>query len=56
LAQVESDYPDAYHGFDLPSLETPLTYFGHHVAFNKTASEQASDALREFLSSVVRGR
>jgi dienelactone hydrolase len=49
-------YPDAYHAFDLPSLQTPVTYFGHHVEFNKIASEQSSDALREFLNSTVRGR
>jgi dienelactone hydrolase len=49
-------YPNAYHGFDLPSLQIPLTYFGHHVEFNKIASEQSSDALREFLNSMVQGR
>jgi dienelactone hydrolase len=49
-------YPDAYHAFDLPSLQTPVTYFGHHVEFNKRASEQSSDALREFLRSMVQDR
>ena len=46
-------YPNAYHGFDLPSLQMPVTYFGHHVEFNRAASEQSSDALREFLKTVV---
>lgn len=49
-------YPDAYHAFDLPSLQRPVTYFGHHVEFNKRASEQSSDALREFLRSMVQDR
>jgi dienelactone hydrolase len=49
-------YPDAYHAFDLPNLQTPMTYFGHHIEFNRTASEQSSDALQEFLNSMVQGR
>jgi hypothetical protein len=49
-------YPNAYHGFDLPSVQTPITYFGHHVEFNKIASEQSADAFREFLNSMVEGR
>jgi dienelactone hydrolase len=48
-------YPGAYHAFDLPILQTPVTYFGHHVEFNKIASEQSSDTLREFLNSMIRG-
>ena len=49
-------YPDAYHAFDLPNLQTPITYFGHHIEFNRTASERSSDALREFLNSMGQGR
>jgi dienelactone hydrolase len=29
-------YPNAYHGFDVPSLQTPVRYFGHHHEFNKS--------------------
>ena len=46
-------YPNAYHGFDLPDLQKPITYFGHHIEFNKVVSDQSSDALREFLESMV---
>ena len=49
-------YPDAYHSFDLPTLQTPIKYFGHHLEFNKLATEQSSDALREFLQAKVGGR
>jgi dienelactone hydrolase len=48
-------YLNAYHGFDLLSLQKPVTYFGHHIEFNKVASEQSRDALREFLKSMVQG-
>jgi dienelactone hydrolase len=46
-------YPHAYHGFDLPNLRVPVTYFGHHQEYNKEATDQASQALREFLKSMV---
>jgi dienelactone hydrolase len=49
-------YPNAYHAFDLPSLLTPITYFGHHLEFNKSVTDQSSDALREFLRAKVGGR
>jgi dienelactone hydrolase len=48
-------YPNAYHGFDLSNLRAPITYFGHHLEYNKEATDQASDALREFLKSMVQG-
>jgi dienelactone hydrolase len=44
-------YPGAYYGFDLPALSTPTKYFGHHLEFNKSATDQSSEALREFLQS-----
>jgi len=46
-------YPNAYHGFDLPNLRVPVTYFGHHHEYNKEVTDQASEALREFLKSMV---
>jgi dienelactone hydrolase len=42
-------YPDAYHAFDIPSLQTPIQYLGHHLEFNKSATDRSIDALREFL-------
>jgi dienelactone hydrolase len=48
-------YPNAYHGFDLPYFKVPIKYFGHHHEYNKTATDQASEALREFLSSMAEG-
>ena len=41
---------DAYHAYDVPWLEKPVRYFGHHLVYNKTATDQSSEALREFLS------
>jgi dienelactone hydrolase len=49
-------YPGAYHGYDLASLQTPVKYFGHHLEFNKSATDQSNDALREFLRSKVGDR
>jgi dienelactone hydrolase len=48
-------YPNAYHGFDLPNLKVPVNYFGHRHEYNKEITDQASDALREFLQSAVDG-
>jgi dienelactone hydrolase len=42
-------YPNAYHSFDLSVLQTPVTYFGHHLEFNKLATDQSREALRGFL-------
>ena len=42
-------YPDAYHAFDVPSLQTPVQLFGHRLEFNQPAAEQATGTLREFL-------
>jgi dienelactone hydrolase len=46
-------FPNAYHGFDLSNLRAPITYFGHHQEYNKEATDQASEALREFLQSMA---
>jgi dienelactone hydrolase len=42
-------YPGAYHAFDAMSLQMPIQFLGHHLEFNKPATDQATDALREFL-------
>jgi dienelactone hydrolase len=49
-------YPNAHHGFDLPSLWKPINYFGHHLEFNEMAADQSSDALREFLGAMAEDR
>jgi dienelactone hydrolase len=41
---------DAYHAYDVPWLQTPVNYFGHHLVYNETATHQSSEALREFLA------
>jgi dienelactone hydrolase len=46
-------YPDAYHGFDLPEFRTPVQYLGHHLEYNKSATYQSIDALREFLLATI---
>jgi dienelactone hydrolase len=46
-------YPGAYHAFDVPSLKTPVQYFGHHLEFNQPATDQSIDALREFLGETI---
>jgi dienelactone hydrolase len=46
-------YPDAYHAFDAPSLQTPIQRLGHRLQYNKAAADQASDALRGFLQKNI---
>jgi dienelactone hydrolase len=45
-------YHGAYHAFDIPELKTPIQYFGHHLEFNKAATDQSIDAVRNFLRSI----
>jgi dienelactone hydrolase len=45
-------YPGAYHSFDRPDIQ-PTRYLGHQLAYDKSAAEQASDALRDFLRSAA---
>jgi dienelactone hydrolase len=49
-------YPGAYHGFDIPALQKPVQYFGHHLEFNQAATELSVDALREFLYATIGGK
>ena len=44
------------HAFDVTSLENPMLYFWHHLEFNKPATDQAIDAVREFLHATVGGK
>jgi len=41
-------YPGAYHGFDGPGPSR--TYFGHHLEYNASAAELASEEVRRFLA------
>jgi dienelactone hydrolase len=49
-------YPGAYHGFDAPSLKTPIELLGHHLEFNQSATEQSIGAVHEFLDQTIGGR
>jgi dienelactone hydrolase len=49
-------YPGAYHAFDIPALNAPIDYFGHHLEFNKIAADQSIDALRNFLYATIGGK
>jgi len=49
-------YPGAYHGFDLPAFKTPVQYLGHHLEFSQSATDQSTDALREFLHATIGGK
>ena len=46
-------YPDAYVGFDIPSLKKPVNPFGHHLQYDEAAAHQSAQALQEFLESAV---
>lgn len=46
-------YPDAYHGFDAPAIETSRGISGHHFEYNQAATDQAAAALREFLDATL---
>jgi dienelactone hydrolase len=46
-------YPDAYFAFDLLPLKSATWYRGHHVEYNKSAADQSSEALRDFLMSAM---
>jgi dienelactone hydrolase len=49
-------YPGASFAFDMPAVDKSTQYPGHHLEFDKSAAEQSSAALREFLNSTVGGR
>jgi dienelactone hydrolase len=46
-------YPDAFHAFDVSSLQTPIEYFGHHLEFNQAATDRATAAVHEFLDAMI---
>jgi dienelactone hydrolase len=49
-------YPGAYHGFDVPDLETSGRFSGHHLEFNQAAADQSIVALRQFLDATLGGK
>jgi len=49
-------YPDAWHAFDAPQLQTPVQYLGHRLQFNAPAAEQASEAMHAFLDETLGGK
>lgn len=46
-------FPGAYHAFDAPQLTTPLVLKGHHLEFNQAATDQSSEAMRDFLDTTI---
>ena len=43
--------PGAYHAFDAPDPKDPIK--AHHLEFNQSATDQSSEALREFLDATI---
>ena len=46
-------FPGAYHAFDAPTLKTPIKLKGHHLEFNQSATDQAIEALHDFLDTTI---
>jgi dienelactone hydrolase len=44
-------YPGAYHAFDAHGPKNPIE--GHHLEFNQSATDQSSEAMREFLDATI---
>jgi len=49
-------YASAYHAFDVPTLQTPRTYLGHHLEYNEAAATQSFEAVHDFLASMIGGK
>ena len=49
-------YPGAHHAFDVPTLHTPVQYFGHRLEYNQAAADQSVEALRDFLHATIGGK
>ncbi len=49
-------YASAYHAFDVPALQTPRTYLGHHLEYNEVAATQSIEAVHDFLASMIGGK
>jgi dienelactone hydrolase len=46
-------YASAYHAFDVPGLQIPRTYLGHHLEYNEAAAAQSIEAVHDFLASMI---
>jgi dienelactone hydrolase len=46
-------YPGAYHAFDVPTLQIPRTYLGHHLEYSEAAATQSIEAVHDFLASMI---
>jgi len=49
-------YPGAYHAFDVPSLQIPRTYLGHHLEYDEAAAKQSIEAVHDFLAAMIGGK
>jgi dienelactone hydrolase len=45
--------PGAYAGFDMPTLQKPLSVFGLRLEYSKAATDEAKDVLRQFFQSIA---
>ena len=48
-------FPDAYFGFDKPTLETPIEFLGHHLEYNQISAAAMSACRGRILESASRG-
>ena len=46
-------YPDTYHSFDVLNLQPGKRLFGHWLEYNKSATEQATTEVRQFLDKLI---
>jgi dienelactone hydrolase len=46
-------YPEAYHGFNVPTFRTPVDIAGYHLEYNQSAADQSFEELRKFLHSTT---
>jgi dienelactone hydrolase len=46
-------YPGAHHGFDAANLTTSVSLLGHRLEFNRQATDQSIDAVKNFLDGTI---
>ena len=46
-------FPGAYHAFDASDAQDADQLLGHHLEFNQSATDQAIDALHDFLDATI---
>jgi dienelactone hydrolase len=46
-------YPGAYHGFDAYDPAAPVKLPGHHLEYDRSATDQSIVALHDFLDATI---